>query len=202
MTQTILLAHLREHAHVYLTVALSPKTRILFAFVHDATGQVRQPSLDRACRNESENAFRTRRQANTLPFAFRLQRGNARVNTDSVAVDQHNQDARHNCLAESRHFLREALPHKLLTSAAAALCLLDTNVAWPASCSGQEAAGESFVLVVFAENDNPGSATHSSQPLAMASESFSGPVNWCCGAPTATAPYASRHIRRPLSPPK
>ena len=90
MTQTILLAHLREHAHVYLTVALSPKTRILFAFVHDATGQVRQPSLDRACRNESENAFRTRRQANTLPFAFRLQRGNARVNTDSVAVDQHN----------------------------------------------------------------------------------------------------------------
>lgn len=202
MPQTVLLAHLREHVHVFLTVALSAKTRILFALVNFAARQVRKPCLDGSRGHESENAVPSHRQANSLLLAFRIQRGNARLNADNIAVDQHNQHARHACLAKCRYFLREALPHELLTSAASALRLLDANLAWLPPRSDKEAPGESFVLVVFAEDDDPGSSTHSAQPLAIDSESFSGPLNrCCCGAPTVTAPDGSRRIKRPFSPP-
>ena len=94
--------------------------------------------------------------SNTLVLAFPPQRGNSRVNTDGVTVDQHNQDGSYACVAESRHFLGKALPHELLTGTAAALRLFDANVAWLSPRPGKKAAGESFVLIVFAEDDDPG----------------------------------------------
>ena len=203
LAQATASAHVGKRVHLILTIALSPQVGIRRALVQRATGQVSNPSLNRARRNKDVDTLRCGWLLNTSICAFGVQGVHALDNTDVVAIDQHDQHARHVGSSKACQFPGECFPHELLTRTAGALRLHDSYVTGLSARLREEAARKGFVLVVFAKDDESRTATHCSQPRAISSDSFSGPRKRCsCGALTAIPPDALRCSSRPLSPPK